>query len=152
MKNYKLYAAYGSNLNMEQMRWRCPGAKVYGTAVLKDYRLLFKGSKSGSYLTVEHAPGFEVPLGIWKTSARDEANLDRYEGYPTFYYKKDLTLQVTDLSGNTRDETVYIYIMHEDRPLGMPHKTYVDTCVIGYFDFGFNCDILREALEVSAQS
>lgn len=35
MKKY--YIAYGSNLNVKQMKFRCPGAKVVGTSVIKDY-------------------------------------------------------------------------------------------------------------------
>ena len=49
----KLYLAYGSNLSLEQMAYRCPHAYPVGTATLPDYQLLFKGSKTGSYLTVE---------------------------------------------------------------------------------------------------
>ena len=37
----KYYLAYGSNLNRNQMRMRCPGAKPLGTAVIEGYRLLF---------------------------------------------------------------------------------------------------------------
>ena len=48
----RFYIAYGSNLNLPQMRGRCPGATVVGTAIIKDSRLLFRGSKTGSYLTV----------------------------------------------------------------------------------------------------
>ena len=49
----RYYIAYGSNLNVRQMRMRCPSARIIGTSVLKDYELLFKGSKTGSYLTIE---------------------------------------------------------------------------------------------------
>lgn len=47
MKKY--YIAYGSNLNVRQMKFRCPTAKVVGTSVIKGYELLYKGSKTGSY-------------------------------------------------------------------------------------------------------
>ena len=40
-KNY--YVAYGSNLNLRQMRYRCPTAKLCGTGQLKNYELQFKG-------------------------------------------------------------------------------------------------------------
>lgn len=49
----KYYLAYGSNLSVAQMAQRCPDAVYVGTAVLTDYQLLFKGSQSGNYLTVE---------------------------------------------------------------------------------------------------
>ena len=34
-----------------------------------------------------------VPVVIWEVTATDEAALDRYEGFPNFYYKKDIRLQ-----------------------------------------------------------
>ena len=40
----RLYVAYGSNLNVEQMRLRCPSARIIGTAEINNYELLFKGS------------------------------------------------------------------------------------------------------------
>ena len=92
MKRY--YVAYGSNLNVRQMRWRCPGARIIGTSELKDYRLLFKGSKTGSYLTIEPEVGCTVPVAVWEVTGQDELALDRYEGFPSFYYKKELVLDV----------------------------------------------------------
>lgn len=53
MKEKRYYIAYGSNLNVPQMRMRCPHATILGTANLKGWELLFKGSKTGSYLTIE---------------------------------------------------------------------------------------------------
>ena len=57
----RYYIAYGSNLNLRQMKMRCPTAKVMGTSVIKDYELLFKGSLTGAYLTIEPKKGSEVP-------------------------------------------------------------------------------------------
>ena len=45
----RYYIAYGSNLNIPQMRMRCPQAKIIGTSEIKDYELLFKGSQTGPY-------------------------------------------------------------------------------------------------------
>ena len=74
MKKY--YIAYGSNLNVQQMRYRCPDARIVGTSVIADYQLLFKGSKTGSYLTIEKKKGGSVPVGVWEVSERDELRLD----------------------------------------------------------------------------
>ena len=73
----KYYIAYGSNLNKEQMRFRCPQAEIIGTSEIKDYELLFKGSQTGSYLTIERKKGGSVPVAVWATTAADEASLDR---------------------------------------------------------------------------
>ena len=86
----RYYIAYGSNLNIAQMRVRCPQARIIGTSEIKDYELLFKGSQTGSYLTIEKKAGGIVPVAVWATTAADEVELDRYEGFPTFYYKAEM--------------------------------------------------------------
>lgn len=58
----RYYAAYGSNLNIRQMRVRCLGARIIGTSMIEDYELLFKGGKTGSYLTIEKKEGASVPV------------------------------------------------------------------------------------------
>lgn len=145
----KLYLAYGSNLNVEQMKYRCPGAKVIGTAAIRNYELLFKGSKSGSYLTIEHKRGGKVPVAVWEVTPENERALDRYEGYPTFYYKKLMTISVELTNGKTEKRTAFVYIMHEDRPLGRPSGMYVQTCLDGYKVFGFNPMFINNAIERS---
>lgn len=118
---------------------------MVGTAIIKDYRLLFKGSKTGSYLTIEKAPGHEVPVGVWKITKEDEAALDRYEGYPNFYYKKEFRL---DCSDGKRHRCI-AYIMHEDRLVEIPSLYYVRVCQQGYEDFGFDLSYLIKAVKYS---
>lgn len=147
----KYYLAYGSNLSVQQMLQRCQDAIYVGTAVLPDHQLLFKGSKSGSYLTVEPKAGYTVPLLVWKISDRDEWMLDRYEGYPTFYNKKMLTVDVMPLFDGGKPVTVdgLIYFMPSERTLGCPALHYYDICHEGYCRFGFDRKILQKALSDS---
>ena len=150
MKRY--YLAYGSNLNLPQMRFRCPDAKVMGTAIIEGYELLFKGSRTGSYLTIEEKEGGKVPVAVWEVSERDEQHLDTYEGFPTFYYKADMPVTYKGIkTGRNRKVDAFIYIMHEDRPLGMPSGHYVRTCMEGYRVFGFDDKLLFDAIERSRQ-
>ena len=143
--NKRYYIAYGSNLNVYQMRFRCPSARIIGTAVIPNYELLFKGSKTGSYLTIEPKKNSSVPV-------EDESTLDRYEGYPAFYYKKEFTLPIKGIkTGKLRNRKVYVYIMHEDRPIGIPSNQYVRTCLEGYRDFGFDMEILKKAYLLSKE-
>ena len=147
----KLYLAYGSNLSLEQMAWRCPHAYPVAAATLKDHRLLYKGSKTGSDLTVEPSEGDTVPLIVWQIDADDEAMLDRYEGYPHFYYKKDVEVELHSLRDGSPmgTGTGLIYIMHEERPLGRPSPTYVQICLEGYERFHLPAKCLYRALEDS---
>ncbi|MCD8300213.1 MAG: gamma-glutamylcyclotransferase [Clostridiales bacterium] len=142
----RYYIAYGSNLNIGQMRMRCPGARIIGTSFIEDYELLFKGSLTGAYLTIEKKEGSRVPVAVWEVTADDERRLDRYEGFPTFYYKTEMTLPIKGIrTGKTRVRRCFVYIMHEDRKIGMPSFAYVDTCLEGYISFGFDEHYLSEA-------
>lgn len=145
----RLYLAYGSNLNIRQMRFRCPGAKVIGTAEIRNYELLFKGSRSGSYLTIEKKRGGKVPVAVWEVSDENEKALDRYEGFPTFYYKKNISVNVKLLDGTVERRSAFVYVMHEERPLGMPSQAYIDVCREGYREFSFNERFIDNAIERS---
>ena len=147
----RYYLAYGSNLNIEQMRYRCPSARIIGTAVIEGYQLLFKGSKTGSYLTIEPRDGASVPVAVWSVTEEDELRLDRYEGFPTFYYKKELRLPIKGIkTGKARVRDTFVYIMDERRPLGIPSRMYMQTCFEGYRDFGFDRRFLVDAYLLSA--
>ena len=148
----RFYIAYGSNLNVKQMKMRCPGANILGTTKLKDYELLFKGSKTGSYLTIEKKEGSTVPVVIWEVTESDEKSLDRYEGYPIFYYKKEMKLQYKGIrTGKRRTVNAFVYIMHEENPVGVPSIYYMKTCIDGYDTFYFDKNLLINAYKKSME-
>lgn len=149
MKRY--YLAYGSNLNIRQMRYRCPTAKPIGITAIPDYELLYKGSGTGAYLTIEPKKDGLVPIAVWEVTEADEKRLDAYEGCPTFYYKKELRLPVKLRNGKTKKVDAFIYIMHEERRHGIPSLTYIRTCEEGYRNFGFDTKFLDAAYEISAK-
>lgn len=137
----KLYIAYGSNMDEEQMRHRCPSARLIGKSVAEDYQLLFKGSKTGAYATIEPKSGSQVPVLVWIIGEQDERNLDRYEGYPSFYYKKELEIEVEG-----RNVLAMVYVMHEENPFGTPSQRYHSVILKAYRKFGFDVQIVEQAL------
>lgn len=142
----RYYSAYGSNLNIRQMQMRCPSARIIGTATIPDYELLFKGSQTGACLTIEPKVGASVPVAIWSVTDEDEAALDHYEGFPNFYYKKEIQLLIKGIkSSKTRIRDCFVYIMHEERSIGIPSIAYVSVCLEGYISFGFDEHFLSEA-------
>lgn len=144
----RYYLAYGSNLNVHQMRMRCPYATILGTAELKGWELLFKGSQTGAYLTIEECEGGTVPVVVWAVTPSDEAALDRYEGFPTFYYKRELRVQCKGIrTGKRRTIDAFAYVMHEDRPIGVPGDYYMRTCLDGYDTFFFDRNVLLAAYD-----
>ncbi|MFI3326792.1 MAG: gamma-glutamylcyclotransferase family protein [Clostridia bacterium] len=142
MGKEKLYIAYGSNMNLEQMAVRCPTAKVVGVSEIKDYELVFRGSKSGFYATIEPCIGQKVPVLIWSIKEQDEKNLDRYEGYPNFYDKKEILL---NLNGN--EISAMVYTMPTEHSLGLPSPYYVRTIEKGYESADIDTDILYDAID-----
>lgn len=102
----KLYFAYGSNMNLEQMEFRCPDAEVAGNVQLKDYRLAFCGRPNGGGVaTILPEKGSSVDGVLWKITPACEASLDRYEGYPRLYGKEMITVQ--DARGTAVEAAVY---------------------------------------------
>lgn len=146
----KIYIAYGSNMSLEQMKFRCPKARLLGTGILDGWRLLFKGSKTGAYATIEREQALTVPILLWRISATDEERLDRYEGFPTFYYKRTIQAATTDAHGMKCGLTRgMVYIMHEERKLGTPSMQYISLLEEAYRKFGFDKDILITAYDYS---
>ena len=143
----RYYIAYGSNLNIRQMRMRCPSARIIGTSEIPDYELLFKGSKTGSYLTIEPKDGSTVPVAAWEVTAEDEAALDRYEGYPSHYFKQNIPVQL-----DGEEVNAMVYIMNLKMGFGLPSPYYYQTVYEGYNDCGLDTDVLdRAVMESSAQ-
>lgn len=139
MKRY--YVAYGSNLNLSQMALRCPTAKVYSSGVLNNWELIFRGSKTGSYATIRRKKGSVVPVVIWEIQPKDEKNLDVYEGYPRFYFKQNVMVDLPE-----GKKKAMVYIMDTMRLPGIPSRQYVETVEQGYLDNNLDLEYLQDAL------
>ena len=55
MEYKRLYIAYGSNINLEQMAHRCPNSKVVSTEMMQGYELEFRG-----VATIVHRSRYEI--------------------------------------------------------------------------------------------
>ena len=146
MKSETLYIAYGSNLNLPQMAFRCPTAEVVGASEIKDYELLFRGSRNSAVATVEPLQGSSVPVLLWKLKSRDLQALDHYEGYPNFYRKELLPVEL-----NGKTASAMVYIMNDGHPFGAPSDYYLNTILEGYRTSGFDTDFLERAVEKSVR-
>lgn len=142
----RLYVAYGSNLNLEQMSYRCPTAKLITTGEIKNYELQFKGRPNCSFATIAPKENSSVPVALWKINSYDELMLDRYEGYPNSYFKDDINVNV-----GGRDVSAMVYIMDLKQNFGLPSEGYYDTVAQGYLDCGLDIDVLNKAVNDSAE-
>ena len=144
----RYYIAYGSNLSVEQMKVRCPDAKVAGMSYQKDWKLSLK-----THATIEPCEGRVVPVLVWEISGEDERNLDLYEGFPVYYHKKDMEVTMTDLDGRKpKKVTAMVYIMDTRHGLRKPMQSYYDILREGYGQFGFNTFILETALKEAEEA
>lgn len=137
----KLYIAYGSNINLEQMAHRCPNSRVVGTAMIPDYELEFR-----RVATIVSKQGAKVPVLLWEIPKADERSLDIYEGFPRLYRKEELEFE---LNGQT--VTGMAYVMNSGSI--MPPASHYYACILkGYQTNGMDTSYLEQALKNSFET
>lgn len=147
----RVYAAYGSNLHIQQMKERCPDSRVIAKGFIKGYELEFR-----VVATIKPSPGKLVPVVLWSISERDEIALDRYEGVASGLYRKEI-LKVTvehwakRINLETQEINAMVYIMNTDdsRPVAPPPTAYYKTIREGYLQNGLEPTTLATALDLS---
>ena len=141
-KNRKLYVAYGSNMNIGQMKHRCPTAKVVTSLFLEGYRLRFMGGRHNAIATIEPSTDDLVPITVWEIFPKDEQSLDIYEGYPHLYHKETLKLKL-----GKKTVSAMVYIINGERMFyGRPSREYFETIREGYISAGFDPKLLHQAV------
>ena len=140
MEYKRLYLAYGSNINLEQMARRCPNSKVIGTAMIPDYELEFRG-----VATIVPKKGAEVPVLMWEIDQQDEINLNRYEGFPRLYRKEIFEIEV---NGKIREGMAYLM---NYKGIAPPTAQYYNGIKKGYEDNGMDTKYLHDALVRSVE-
>lgn len=140
----KIYAAYGSNMNLEQMAIRCPNAKVIGTGILKNYKLTFRGLGRGGVANIEYSKGSRVPIVLWEITSECEVALDHYEGYPSLYTKRIVEITCKDKS--RIKAMVYVMAKRYENYPSEPSETYFKVIRDGYKANGLSIKKLNEAL------
>ncbi len=138
----KYYIAYGSNLNLEQMKDRCPTACPISTGWVQDYELLFRGYPNRAVATIEPSIGSKVPVLVWGIQQGDEQRLDRYEGFPSLYRKESLQVQL-----NTQETlTAMLYLINGGH-INSPSLPYYKTIEQGYLENNLDISYLKQAVQ-----
>lgn len=145
----KLYAAYGSNINVEQMSMRCPTAVIIGKAELQDYRLVFRGRRNSAVATIEPQKGAKVPLLVWAIGREDERALDRYEGFHGAGERNLYDKCIAHFRMNGVPRSAMVYVMSAGHEMGAPSRGYYDVIRQGYKDVGFPVQEMNNAVKAS---
>ena len=138
MSKKQLYIAYGSNINLEQMEFRCPNSSVVGTSEIKDFELEFRG-----VATIVPKKGATVPVLIWELDNRDLPTLNKYEGFPSFYRQEKMSFE---MDGRAYEGMAYLMNRGTISP---PSQQYYNTILQGYRENGLDESYLQTALENS---
>ena len=100
----RLYFAYGSNMDMTQMKTRCSGQELVGTGKLDGYGFVIN---SRGVATIVPKPSSVVNGVVWSISRKDEERLDTYEGVAAGLYHKE-QVQVLLADGDKAEVMVYV--------------------------------------------
>ena len=133
-----LYFAYGSNLNLFQMKRRCKDSVFIKKYELKGYRLNFRSKYRAA--DIEKSKNSLVPGALFEISKSDEKKLDVYEDYPILYKKLYFTYY---------NKTVMTYIMVNKTEFRYPTERYLNVVKRGYKDCKLDMKYLKIALQPS---
>ena len=131
-----LYFAYGSNLNLFQMKRRCKDSIFLKKYELKGYRLNFRSKYRAA--DIEKSKNSIVPGALFEISKSDEKKLDVYEDYPILYKKLYFTYY---------NKTVMTYIMVNKTEFRYPTERYLNVVKRGYKDCKLDTKHLKVALQ-----
>lgn len=102
----QLYFAYGSNMDLEQMKQRCPDAILLGTTELKHYQFLIN---SRGVASIRGNNESTVEGAVFVLTPTCKASLDQYEGVRFGTYRVQDVLDTTGL-------TLITYIARDSTP------------------------------------
>jgi gamma-glutamylcyclotransferase (GGCT)/AIG2-like uncharacterized protein YtfP len=138
--------AYGSNLDEQQMRQRCPDAVVLGRARLPNHALVFGGFSArwdGPVASLGRLAGAELHGLLYGLTQADLTRLDACEGVPFAYGR--VTKMVVDERGRRR--RAQVYLLAGEVEMGEPGRRYYGVIRSAYARLGFDDALLRRAAE-----
>ena len=130
-----LYFAYGSNLNLFQMKRRCKDSVFLKKYELKGYRLNFRSKYRAA--DIEKKRKSIVQGALFEISKSDEKKLDVYEDFPILYKKYYF---------NYYNKKVMTYVMTSKTPFRYPTSRYLNVIKRGYKDCELDKKYLKKAL------
>lgn len=131
--DYMYYFAYASDLNRKQMAERAPESKPKFIATLPNFKLTFTAGtgRQGGVGSITPYRGEKVLGAVYEISDRDLKRLDGYEGYPTIYDRRKITVWTET---NEPIEAVTYIKIDQSREL-KPLPEYLAVIQQGYRDW-----------------
>lgn len=131
-----LYFAYGSNLNLFQMKRRCKDSIFLKKINLKNFKLTFRSKYRAA--DIEPKKNSIVPGALFKMSRSDEKKLDVYEDFPILYKKYYFFYY---------GKKVMTYTMVKKSSFKFPTERYLNVVKKGYRDCKLEIKYLQKSLK-----
>ena len=134
-----LYFAYGSNMDPQQMKRRCPSSRFESVAKLSNYELAFtlrSQRRRCGVANVLPSKGNHVYGVLYRINGfRDWKVLDAAEGFRPRYKRGNRYIRterrVQKLSGFPVIVSAFIYIGLREKFFSLPNKTYLNQMIKG---------------------
>lgn len=146
----KLYFAYGSNMNLNQMAFRCPDAEVVESVRLEGYRLAFRtNGRAGMALPPfcrKKEAMWTASFGVFPNGTNSIWTLRRIS---LFIWEEPVT--VTNQDGVRREIMAYtMNSPYKDKP-AMPSVSYLEGILNGCRQNGIDTQTVIEAVRCTQQ-
>lgn len=109
--------------------------KIIGKTQLEDWEIDF-----GKYITLVAVKGKRVTVGLWQIDDKALSEIDEIEGYPTLYRREYVQIEF-----NNKTYKALVYLLNDMTPYILS-QDYIERLKIGYADFGFDFDIIQQAI------
>ncbi len=130
----RLYFAYGSNMDRQQMAHRCSAASVVSTGWLNNYGYRIEGRGFATIVPEQKSRVWGV---IWQLTADCELSLDGYEGVSKGIYWKE----IVTIESQSSEKSCLVYIAPYRQAISnrqnLPYLNYQDRIVTAAREFNF---------------
>lgn len=140
------FFAYGSLMKQNEMKRECPGSRFLYSAKLKDYKFVYDGYSSkwcGPVANIVELPENVVMGALYQVPEREIEALDRREGCPCVYQKKEV--EVESEQGAAYEAIVYY---RKGEKEGEPQDKYKQLVIEGARDCGLDEDYIQRVLDI----
>jgi gamma-glutamylcyclotransferase (GGCT)/AIG2-like uncharacterized protein YtfP len=144
----KYYFAYGSNMDLDQMKERCGNEfKFVAVVYLEGFKFVYDGyseKRKGSVANIVECSGEKVWGVLYEITENAEKKLDENEGYPFTYQKRYVT--VKDKEGKEYKAFVYL---RKPQEIGKPSKDYMNQIIKAAYAHKLPSSYIEKYLRVS---
>jgi gamma-glutamylcyclotransferase (GGCT)/AIG2-like uncharacterized protein YtfP len=132
------YFAYGSNMDEDQMEYRCPGARLLHKVTIPDYTFRIDSRGVASIIPKR---GAKVTGLLWEINKYHILSLDRFEGIKGRYYRR--VAVPLEHEGRTITAIAYLSNSNCDRQY-TPKPGYMEKIIKAAKVHGFDDAYIRE--------